>query len=397
MRGLYFICWVLVCTSCKKELISDVKALKCGEGAGPTAEHTKTASYSERLIFKAGTEGYHTYRIPAIIKTKSGALIAFCEGRKNSSADYGDIDLVAKRSADNGRTWGPLQVIWDDGGATCGNPTPVVDQQTGKIWLFMSWNSAEKNETGSNGYQLIDTFGDRRVFTLFSTDDGLSWQGLTDRTLDLTPNTFIWDAVGPGNGIQLTEGPFKGRLVIPAKGRSIYSDDGGTTWSYQLIPEGTSEGCVVEHCDSTLMRNDRSAGPFIERKRRIISISKDYGETWSPWQVQEDLPDPICQASIIRFDESYPSRLIFINPNSTLLRTNTTVRISYDNGASWPIRRELQSWTGGYSSLCKTQDGMIGSLQELGGLASNLSPNGSIWFRKFNISWILNGKPEPVQ
>ncbi|MBK9330343.1 MAG: exo-alpha-sialidase [Sphingobacteriales bacterium] len=393
---LIFISLILLTTAiaCKKE---NPEFTGCGEGSGVTDVHLMEKTYKENMIFKAGSDGYHTYRIPSIIKTNSGTLIAFCEGRKNNSEDYGDIDLVAKRSTDNGMTWSSLIVIWDDGNSTCGNPTPVVDYNTGTIWLFMSWNSGVKNQNGNNGFSKIDTYGDRRLFSITSTDDGITWTDLTDRTLDLTPVTYTWDAVGPGNGIQLTQGPYKGRLMIPACGRTIYSDDHGTSWQYKLINEGTCEGCIVELCDETLMRNDRSAGLYRDQKSRLVSISKDFGITWSPWEIQSKLPDPICQASIIRYDESYPTRLVFINPNTSgPLRINMTVQISYDNGNTWPVKRLLQSWIGGYSCLCKTQDNNIASLQEYGGLDAHLGTTVSIVYRGFNLSWIINGKPEPV-
>jgi sialidase-1 len=385
-----------VCSSCKKEDNFRGGNSACVNENVNTIVRKGDPFLSERLIFKAGDNGYQTYRIPAIITTKTGVIIAFCEGRKNNREDYGDIDLVAKRSLDNGKTWGPLQVLWDDGGSTCGNPTPVVDQITGTIWLFMSWNSATKSQFPTPGYDVIDTYGDRRLFSMRSDDEGLSWTNLTDHTLTLTPDHYTWDAVGPGNGIQSNTGPYKNRLLVPAQGRTLYSDDNGTTWNFFKVPAGTSEGTIVEHCDGTLMRNDRSAGPFINEKKRIVSVSKDFGETWSAWKTQPDLPDPICQASVIRADDENVSRLIFINPTSNF-RTNMTVKISYNNGQTWPITRQIQGWLGGYSSLCVTKDGMIASLQEFQGVNLSIEPAISIWFRKFNISWVLDGRSEPVE
>ncbi|MBN2311811.1 MAG: exo-alpha-sialidase, partial [Candidatus Hydrogenedentes bacterium] len=168
-------------------------------------------------LFVAGQDGYHTYRIPAILVSKKGTILAFCEGRKNSGADHGDIDLVLKRSFDNGATWGPMQKVWDDGENTIGNPCPVVDQSTGTIWLPFCWNND-------------------RVFVTRSDDDGATWAEPVEITDSVKPDSWGWYATGPVHGIQLASG----RLLIPCDHRVkgveintshvIYSDDHGATW-----------------------------------------------------------------------------------------------------------------------------------------------------------------------
>ena len=96
-------------------------------------------------LFVSGQEGYHTYRIPALVVTTQGTVLAFCEGRKHSGGDAGDIDLLVKRSTDHGKTWSPQQLIWNDAGNTCGNPCAVVDEPTGTVWLLSTWNRGEPN------------------------------------------------------------------------------------------------------------------------------------------------------------------------------------------------------------------------------------------------------------
>ena len=114
--------------------------------------------------FVSGADGYHTYRIPALLVTSKGTLLAFCEGRKGGRSDTGDIDLLVKRSADGGRTWSRQQIVWDDGANTCGNPCPVVDRTTGAIWLPMTWNPAHAEP------------GQRRGMTVrMSEDEGKTW------------------------------------------------------------------------------------------------------------------------------------------------------------------------------------------------------------------------------
>ncbi|MFN7138325.1 MAG: exo-alpha-sialidase [Limisphaerales bacterium] len=164
-------------------------------------------------VFISGQDGYHTYRIPSLLSTREKTLLAFCEARKNDRHDNGDIDLVVKRSADGGKTWSKQQVIWNDGTNTCGNPTPVQDQKTGTIWLFMSHNpgSADNKFLKKPGSEIT-----RTVWLAHSDDDGKSWSEPVNLTKDLKGTGWGWYATGPGVGIQIQQGKYKGRLVIPA-------------------------------------------------------------------------------------------------------------------------------------------------------------------------------------
>ena len=123
-------------------------------------------------VFKSGEDGYKCFRIPTILKSQNGTLLAFAEGRKNSCSDTGDIDLVLKKSFDNGNTWSALKVIWDDGNNTCGNPSPVLDKNSGRIRLLSTWNRGEDKEWQIIDQKSIDT---RRIFLIHSNDHGDSW------------------------------------------------------------------------------------------------------------------------------------------------------------------------------------------------------------------------------
>src|SRR5262245_12934459 len=226
------------------------------------ASRVCAADMVQAPVFVAGEGGYHTYRIPSLIVTKKGTLLAFCEGRKNGRGDTGDIDLVLKRSLDGGKTWQPQQVVWDEGTNTCGNPCPVVDARTGTIWLLLTHNLGKDTEA-----KIVDgtSQGTRGVWVTHSTDDGVTWAKPAEITKDVKLKEWTWYATGPGVGIQLKNG----RLVIPCdnkvaqtKARQshvIYSDDRGATWKLGgVVGPNCNESQVIERSDGTLLLNMRS-------------------------------------------------------------------------------------------------------------------------------------------
>jgi len=357
------------------------------------------------VIFDGGTEGYHSYRIPSIVRSNAGTLIAFAEGRMADNKDYGNINLVYKRSTDNGSTWSALLEVVGVGPGTWGNPTAVVGRNTGRIWLWMSWNSGTTNQGGTDGYDPIDTWGERKVYVSWSDDDGVTWATPVDKTSSLLPPGFTWDAMGPGVGLQTTEA-HAGRLIIPASRRNIYSDDHGATWQYQLVPDGSGEPTIIERMDGTLMRNDRpGTAQFETAKRRWITTGTIEGG-WSSFAPDNTLLDPKCEGSILPYT-GVPSRLFFLNPASTERRCKMRIRVSYDEGATWPISRRTHDWLtddetcdqgkGGYSSMCKTADYAVGALIEINeSVPTSSTSHRSIEFHKFNLPWILNGATEPL-
>ncbi len=349
---------------------------------------------TQNPIFVSGTGGYHTYRIPALIISTNGTILAFCEGRKNSRSDTGKIDLLLKRSQDEGRTWSPTRIVWSDQDNVCGNPAPVVDRDTGKIWLLMTWNGGSDTESQIARGTSRDT---RRVFVTHSNDDGLTWSRPREITEQVKQPAWRWYATGPGNGIQLTQGPHQGRLIIPANHNAptdsgdvvthshiIYSDDHGRTWHIGGVEDKlTNESTVVELSDGTLLHNMRS---YHGKHRRAIARSRDGGVTWSPVTLDETLIEPVCQASILRY--SWPhdderSRIIFSNPASTR-REMMTVRLSYDEGHSWPVSRLLNRGPSAYSSLAVLPDNTIACLYERG----EKSPYEEIVFARFTLQWL---------
>ena len=349
-------------------------------------------------VFISGKDGYHTYRIPSVIVTKTGTLLAFCEGRKSARGDSGDIDLLMKRSTDGGKTWSARQVIWDDGGNTCGNPCPVVDQETGTIWMLNTWNLGSDRESRIVAGTSRDT---RRVLVYRSKDDGKTWSKPMEITRTAKRPEWGWYATGPGVGIQLRRGARKGRLVIPCDNSSlkypdhkyashaVFSDDGGETWKLSReIRPACNECQVVELTDGTLMMNMRS---YSGKGCRAVATSSDGGQTWSKIRHAADLPESVCQASFLRYSAldaaGRKNRLLFSNPAVTRGRTRMTVRVSYDEGRTWPVSRLLHAGPAAYSCLTRLPNGDVGCLYEAGAK----HPYETIVFASLRLEWLEKG------
>jgi len=339
------------------------------------AESAEPASPLDLVdVYTSGEGGYHTYRIPSLLRTPEGALLAFAEGRSASRSDAGDIDLLVKRSADGGRTWSDAQVIWDDGPNTCGNPCPVVDRETGTIHLLMTRNLGHDTER-----EIIDQTSDgtRTVWTTTSADDGRTWSTPREITDGAKPDDWTWYATGPGVGIQLEHGEHAGRLVIPCdhieagtkkySSHVIYSDDHGVTWRLggSSPVDQVNECQVVEFDDARLMLNMRNYDR--SQRTRAVCESRDGGMTWTGFRHDPALIEPICQASLIRAPVAGGrDALLFSNPASRDARVNMTVRASFDEGQTWPIAIPVWEGPSAYSCLAPLDGGDVGLLFERG-------------------------------
>ena len=358
-------------------------------------------------LFREGEGGYHNYRIPAVIRTSRNTILAFCEGRQNAhgpSNDSGEINLLVRRSTDGGNTFDPPRVVWADGQNTCGNPCPVVDRSTGKIWLLATHNLGEDTE---RQITLGTAHGTRTVWVSSSSDDGVTWMPFREITGDVKKPDWAWYATGPGVGIQLEHGPHAGRLVVPCDyvaiggglGKSnsmvIFSDDHGATWKLGGQPplHGFNESQVVELPGGRLLLNMRNMTPprgETGHLNRGIALSDDGGATFGPARFDPTLIEPRCQGSILRYcwPEQGKSRIFFCNPASTRRREALTVRLSYDEAATWPVSKVIVAGPAGYSSLVALGDGSIGLLYEAG----VKNPYERIDFVRFGLDWLKDGK-----
>lgn len=370
-----------------------------------TAVESGVAQEVRRMkLFQAGRGGYHTYRIPAIVRTPKGTVLAFCEGRKGGRGDAGDIDILLRRSEDGGKTFSAPQVVWDDDANTCGNPCPVVDAETGTVRLLMTWNRGDDTEGEIIHGKSKDT---RRVFVTHSTDEGKMWAEPTEITSSVKPAGWTWYATGPGAAMQIARGPHEGRLIagcdhIEAGSKkyyshAIYSDDGGKTWKRGgTTPRDKVNECqVVELTDGRVMLNMRNYDR--SKRRRQVAFSADGGETWTGQAHDAALIEPICQASIRRL--SWPAQgagaadkgvILFSNPASDKGRVNMTVRASFDDGRSWKASRTLHAGPSAYSDLVVLPAGRAGCLYEGGAK----HPYEFIELATFDLDWIKGGKDE---
>lgn len=362
-----------------KALLAGVLSLvMAGSLAGSLTQSAAASpepSFEQQVLFKAAQEqGYSCFRIPAIVRGATGTLLAFAEGRVDNCGDTGDIDVVLKRSTDGGKTWSPLQLVNEGQGDTHGNPVPIVDATTGRIFLFTTYN-AGRDDDGP-----CDTPCPRTPHLQHSDDDGATWSAPVDMSAQVTlPEWDWWYATGPVHGSQLTRGPHAGRLVFGVSGERsdgtsafandaalVYSDDHGESWhlgaldSIGFPPGGgftqkPQEITVTELADGSVYASAREQGGTAVGNRSY-AISRDGGTTFStPWTAIPDLVTPTVQGAVLRLERAgRGDRILFSAPSDTDRRRWMMIRSSYDGGRSWENAEQgtriTADWSG-YSDL----------------------------------------------
>lgn len=366
-------------------------------GGGPSV--SASPEFTESTLYALNTGGYYGYRIPALLTTGAGTLLAFCEGRKLSLSDKGDIDILLRSSTDQGLTWSPQRVVIEEGGTAFiafGNPAPVLDETTGHIHLLCCRNN-------------------NRIFHLISSDDGLTWSAPREITASVKLEPWGWYATGPGHGIQLKRGIHAGRLVIPCDHRIgvdgadegppgahvIYSDDHGVTWQLGATANDdrvyANETTCVELVDpgnagaSKLYFNTRDQiGPAPGNRGEALSL--DSGASFAPpgFTGNPFFTCPIVQGSSLRLraiDEGAAANLILFSCPNSFTRKRISVWSSSDEATSWSAPKTIYEGPSAYSDLARTSDGRIAMLYESG----ITSPNERITFARYNEAWLSAG------
>ncbi len=361
-------------------------------------------------VFLPKSDGFKSIRIPAVVVTNSGTVLALAEGRA-ANADQAENKLILKRSTDGGTTWSKAAVIAEDGAKSLNNPCVVVARASGRVLLvYQSYPAgigerSGKIEPGYDGETVV------RNWLIHSDDDGLAWSQPREITRQTKREKVVTTmASGPGIGIQLRHGKHAGRLLFPFNEGpfgvwniyAVYSDDQGKTWTMGDIAPGglidagggkrtstVNEAQFVELQNGSIRFNVRRwAGQPV----RKTCLSSDGGATWTQVEDVPELADPGCMASIFRYTDAadgLKSRILFSGPQSTA-RQNGAVFVSYDEGKTWPVKRVLCQGAFAYSCLTALPDGTIGCLYEAEG-------TNKIAFARFTLEWLAAGADELEQ
>ena len=386
------------------------------------------------------------YRSPNLLVSKAGTVFCFPSEKVNSIADAAKSNLVLRRSLDGGRRWLDTEVLRsdEDPRVSCGYNAGVADLETGRTMVFYSvgvviqgqdiggqwpekWKAEHPEEAAALRRRLAPHVETGR-YLIWTDDEGETWsdpQRVGDALHVVNPVTGEKRPFGPQwVGIQLRYGSHKGRLVLPGRGLSkgapfglfayahnyvVYSDDHGRTWHPGgLTQTGTGEACLVQEVDGTLYVNSRNES-LRSRGYRAWDRSIDGGQTFATSGYDTQLPEPHCQASMVRYSgpPKDRSRALFCNPAvysdtpshyDVEGRRNLTVRVSYDECRTWPVGRTVCPGGAGYSALVVADDGMVLCLYEtLHEVDGRKEYTGDLVLARFNLSWLTQGALEPAE
>lgn len=316
-------------------------------------------------VFHQGDGGVHTYRIPALVETRKGTLLAVADARHENSRDLpGRISLVIRSSRDRGVTWSPRRTLREVKEGGVGDASLFLERKTGRVWCFHAYGPPGIGFTTSNPGAKTGP-STLQLHAMHSDDDGETWS----QPVDLTPQIKdpSWQALFATSGTSIQTG--QGRFLVPlvvrdGKGvvasRNAYSDDRGRTWHVgEAIGTGTDESHNVELKGGTILQNMRHS------TTRAVARSADGGVTFGPLANDPALIDPRCNAGIVRYRRGRRDLLVFTNAASSR-RENLTVKVSADEGRTWSAGRTIHAGPAAYSTVIQLRDGTIGVLYERG-------------------------------
>ncbi|MFD4176196.1 exo-alpha-sialidase [Streptomyces anulatus] len=344
----------------------------------------------ESTVLATAGQGAHTYRIPALDTLPDGTLLAAYDRRNDNAADLpGNLDVMVRRSTDNGRTWTAPQAIADfDGGIGAGDPSMVVDRETGRVFVFYAYGPKGIGFFNSGTGNANDAVNSLHADYAYSDDGGVTW---TTRRITQEIKDPSWEGMfaSSGTGIQLSTGRLVQQYAFRKADGSIwaasaYSDDHGDTWKMgNPVGPLMDENKTVELADGRVMLNSRTSSA----KTRLVAYSDDGGITYSTPVPDDELIDPTNNAAIMRYDATAGANrpeshwLLFSNTASTTARHNLTVKMSCNDGLTWPTSRVVEAGGTAYSTMTRLADGTFGLLYESG-------PYQRITFARFDAAWL---------
>lgn len=370
------------------------------------ANHALAEPLLEKVdLFQVGDNpAYQRYHIPGILVTARGTLLAWCEARKHGS-DWDDIHILLRRSEDDGRTWSPPVSVAHVAGPKQKNPAALQLEDTDPD--SVTYNNPVLIADSDGTIHMLFCLEYMRCFYQRSDDDGIHWSKPVEITDSFAAfrKDYDWKvlATGPNHGIQLKNG----RLLVPvwlstgsggnahrpSVTATLISDDRGTTWQAGEIAIPCSDEFVnpnetvaVQLTNGTVMLNARNES---RARRRIIATSPDGATQWSTPRFQQDLVDPVCMGGLTRYHHNGKNVLLFSNPNTLRGRRNVSVRISEDEGTTWPIVRAVEPGYSAYSDLAVTPKGTI--LCFYGRSAEPHYAGDRLTLARFNLQWLTDG------
>ncbi|HEY3379329.1 MAG TPA: sialidase family protein [Armatimonadota bacterium] len=351
--------------------------------AAPWRATAKAPLFEQVDLFRQGDAGVHTYRIPALLETRKGTLLAMADARHDNDRDLpGRISLAMRRSSDQGRTWSAARTILAVKEGGVGDASLLLDRHTGRISCFHAYGPPGIGfSTAKPG--AITGPGTLQVHAMSSDNEGETWS----QPVDLTPQIKdpSWEAMFATSGthFQMSGGRYLVPMVVrdankQVTSRNAYSDDAGRTWKIgPAIAPDTDENKAVELADGTILQNMRN------RKTRVVARSHDAGVTFDAPVHDAALIDPSCNAGLARYRHAGRDLVLFTNAASAR-RENLTIKLSRDGGRTWPDERTIHAGPAAYSTVIALHDGTIGVLYERG----EKYAAERITFARFSLDWI---------